>query len=450
MSENQSVEYKQSWRDEYLKWVCGFANASGGVLEIGKDDQGDVVELENTARLIEEIPNKVLSGLGIMVAVDIVDPGERPFVRITVDPYRYPVSYRGAYYIRSGSTNRQLTGASLDKFILRKQGRHWDGVPLPGLTADVCDPGAFRVFRERAALSGRVELGGRADDQAEILDGLRLIESDRLKRAAALLFHADPERFIAGAFVKIGYFVTDDDLRYHDEVHGHLFGQIEQTVDLLSTKYLSASVGYDGLQRVERYPVPLESLREALLNALVHKDYASGVPVQISVYDDQVIIWNTGQLPADWTVDRLLSRHPSHPANPLLADALFRAGYIEAWGRGIEKMIRACREYGVPEPRLKADASGVQVTFPVGTRLALSRHQVLLLRKTMSESKLIDLMDVLNRADRTKFRNQLLDPLLEEGLIEMTRPDKPTSSKQTYVITALGRSTLARIDRGEP
>ncbi len=449
MSENQNVEYKQSWRDEYLKWVCGFANATGGVLEIGKDDRGAVVDLKDATRLLEELPNKVLSGLGIVADVDLVGQAHAPFIRITVEPYPYPVSYRGAYYLRSGSTNQQLKGAALDRFILRKQGRHWDDVPQPGLTAEECDPGAFRAFREKAAASGRVQVEEQADGTAEVLDGLRLRETGRLKRAAALLFHPDPERFFPGAFVKIGYFVTTDDLRYHDEVRGHLFGQIEQTVDLLSTKYLKADVGYDGLQRVERYPLPGDALREALLNALVHKDYASGAAVQISVYDDRVIFWNPGRLPDDWTVDRLLSQHPSHPSNPLLADALFRAGYIEAWGRGIEKMMRACREYGVPEPRLQADATGVQVTFPTGTRLALSRHQVDVLRKSLSESKLVDLMGVLGRRDRTKFRNQVLRPLLEEGLVEMSRPDTPTSSKQTYRITPLGRTTLARIERGE-
>lgn len=449
MRENQNVEYKQSWRDEYLKWVCGFANANGGVLEIGKDDRGTVVGLKDPARLLEELPNKVVSGLGIVADVDLVTEGDASFIRITVEPHPNPVSYRGAYYLRSGSTNQQLTGAALDRFILRKQGRHWDGVPQPGLEVDSCAPAAFRAFRERAAASGRAQVDEHSEDAEEILDGLRLREGGRLKWAAALLFHPDPERFVSGAFVKIGYFVTADDLRYHDEVRGHLFEQIEQTVDLLSTKYLTAEVEYDGLQRLERYPLPLPALRKALLNALVHKAYASGAPVQISVYTDRLILWNPGRLPDDWTVDRLLSQHPSNPTNPFLADAFFRAGYIEAWGRGIETMLRTCREHGVPEPILKADASGIQVTFPMGTRLALSRHQVAVLRKSLTESKLVDLMDVVGRADRTKFRNQVLNPLLEERLIEMSRPDKPTSSKQTYRITPLGRTTLARTERGE-
>ena len=342
------------------------------------------------------------------------------FIRITVEPYPYPVSYLGTYYLRSGSTNQQLTGASLDRFVLRKQGRHWDDVPQLGVTADACDPAAFRTFRDKAAASGRLHVDEQPDDPSVTIDGLRLREANRLKRAAVLLFHPDPERFVPGAFVKIGYFVTADDLRYHDEVHGHLFGQIEQTADLVSTKYLKADVSYDGLQRLERYPLPLDALREALLNALVHKDYASGAPVQISAYDNQVILWNPGRLPDDWTVDRLLSQHPSHPANPLLADTFFRAGYIEAWGRGIEKMLRACREYGVPEPLLQADASGVQVTFPFGTKLALSGNQVVVLRNVLTDSKLVDLMVSLGRSDRTKFRNQVLGPLLKERLIEMS------------------------------
>jgi len=129
--------------------------------------------------------------------------------------------------------------------------------------------------------------------------------------------------------------------------------------------------------------------------------------LDVSLCGYEGIVWNPGRLPDAWTIDRLLPQHPSHPA----------------------------------------DATGVQVTFPTGTRLALSRHQVDVLRKSLSESKLVDLMGVLGRRDRTKFRNQVLRPLLEEGLVEMSRPDTPTSSKQTYRITPLGRTTLARIER---
>ncbi len=171
-----------------------------------------------------------------------------------------------------------------------------------------------------------------------------------LKRAAVLAFHPDPEKFVTGAFVKIGYFRTNDDLLYHDEVHGDLFTQVSRTIDLLLTKYLKAAITYQGIQRVETLPVPEPALREAVLNAIIHKDYASGTPVQISVYADKLMVWNPGQLPQAWTVAKLKRKHASLPFNPDIANIFFRAGEIEAWGRGVERIFAACREARFPEP----------------------------------------------------------------------------------------------------
>lgn len=165
--------------------------------------------------------------------------------------------------------------------------------------------------------------------------------------------------------MKIGYFESDSDLRYHGEVHGDLFSQIDGTLDLLLTKYLKALISYEGVQRVERYPIPEVALREILLNAVAHKDYRSSVPIQISVYTDRVLVWNNGQLPDEWTVERLMGKHPSQPFNPDIANAFFRAGMIEAWGRGVEKVIQACRDHGNAPPEWRSEETGLWVEFPV-------------------------------------------------------------------------------------
>ena len=192
---------------------------------------------------------------------------------------------------------------------------------------------------------------------------LELSEKHGLKRAACLLFSDRPEQYVSGAWIKIGFFVTDDDLRYQDEVHGSLFEQLEKTLELLHTKYLKAYISYQGLQRRETFLFPDLALREALLNAVVHKDYASGIPIQISVYDDKVVFWNPGVLPESWTLEKLLGKHPSRPFNPLLANAFFRAGYIEAWGRGIEKMNRECRDHEIEPPLYDFSMAGLMLTF---------------------------------------------------------------------------------------
>ena len=171
---------------------------------------------------------------------------------------------------------------------------------------------------------------------------------------------------MTGAFVKIGFFRSSVDLLYHDEVHGDLFTQVEKTMDLLLTKYLKAGISYRGIYRLETYPMPEEALREAVLNAIIHKDYSAATPIQIRVYADKLMIWNPGQLPDNWTVAKLKGKHSSCPFNPDVANAFFRAGMIEAWGRGIELIFGACRDARIPEPALRYEPSDLwlEFTFP--------------------------------------------------------------------------------------
>ena len=133
MSESQNLEWKSSWRDEYLKWICGFANAQGGRLVIGKNDRGEVVGVKDPLRLMEEIPNKVQSLLGIVVDVNLKSEVGGEYLEIRVDPYPNPISYRGEYHYRSGSTKQILRGAALNRFLLGKHGRNWDDAPMPAL-----------------------------------------------------------------------------------------------------------------------------------------------------------------------------------------------------------------------------------------------------------------------------------------------------------------------------
>ena len=109
--------------------------------------------------------------------------------------------------------------------------------------------------------------------------------------------------------------------------------------------------------------MPQEALREALLNCVVHKAYESSTPIQIAVYDDKLEIWNCGILPEDWTIDNLLGKHRSRPYNPDIANTFFRAGEIEAWGRGIERIIEACKNANTPDPEFKYDGGGLWTTF---------------------------------------------------------------------------------------
>ncbi|HHT61068.1 MAG: putative DNA binding domain-containing protein [Paludibacteraceae bacterium] len=364
MPEQQNIEYKSAWHDDYLKWVCGFANAQGGTIFIGKDDDGKIVGVPDAKKLLEDIPNKVRDILGILVDVNLHKTDQGDYLEIVVEPYPNAISYKGQYHYRSGSTKQELKGVALDKFLLQKRGKHWDGVLIPHVSVSDLKQETFEFFKKQGAKSKRLDEISLNDTNEQLLENLKLKDGKYLKRAAILLFYTKPEKFVTGAYIKIGFFENDADLIFQDEVHGNLFEQIEKTLDLLFTKYIKAIISYEnGINRVETYEYPKDAIREALLNAIAHKDYSGGVPIQISVYKDKIMIWNEGTLPEDWTIETLLDKHSSKPYNPDIANALFRSGYIESWGRGITKMISLCKEAGLPEPNFYYKTSGIWAVF---------------------------------------------------------------------------------------
>ncbi len=126
MPEQQNIEWKQSWRDEYLQWISGFANANGGVLYIGKDDNGNVVGLSKYKKLMDELPNKIKDTTGIICAVNLHEENDKQYIEIVVEPSKSLISYRGKFYLRSGSTNQLLSGAALEDFLFKKRNVTWD------------------------------------------------------------------------------------------------------------------------------------------------------------------------------------------------------------------------------------------------------------------------------------------------------------------------------------
>ncbi len=384
--ENQLVEWKESWRDDYLKWVCGFANAQGGTLIIGKDDHGNIRHLKNAKKLLELIPNKVRDILGLTVDIKHNISDGKEFLEIRIESCPYPISFRGKYYYRSGSTLQELKGNALNKFLLQKQGKKWDAVPVPELSIDQLKQETLEFFKDKAIKSKRLDTDDLSSTPKELLQRLHLFADDSpwLKRAAVLLFHPTPENFFSGAYIKIGFFEDEAKLLFQDEIHGNLLEQAEKSFDLLQSKYNRAIISYHDGIREENYYFPLEAIREALYNAIAHKDYSSAVPIQIRVYPDKIIFWNAGHLPENWTVERLLQIHPSIPFNPDLANTFFRAGYIEAWGKGTLNIIQSCIHKQMPAP--------VFSILPSEFQLELIRHSHASLSKSGLKEEMIKII----------------------------------------------------------
>ena len=419
--ENQNTEYKESWRDEYVKWICGFANANGGKMYIGIDDKGTILGITDVKKLAEDLPNKVKDILGVLIDVNIKNDSDKEYLEIITDAYPYPVNYTGKYYYRSGATNQELKGAALDKFLLGKQGLKWDGTPEPySKEANLSDL-AFKLFKDRASETQRFDEDVQGDSPHELLEKLNLVDiNGYLKKAAVLLFHPKPEKIFTGATIKIGFFNTDDDLAYQDEVRGSLFEQVDKVMDLLVSKYLKAQITYEGLQRKETFPIPIGALREAVLNAIVHKDYSSGIPIQISVYDNKLIIWNEGELPENWTVAKLKVKHPSRPYNPDIANAFFRSGLIESWGRGTIKIFNEAKAAKIPVPIFRYEDNGFYVIFNF-VEVSV-QQQVLDLIKEDPKITIAEMGNNLNTPIRTM--NRILTGLKDQKIIQRSGSKK--------------------------
>ncbi len=361
MPEQQNIEYKQSWHDDYLKRVCGFANAHGGTIFIGKDDDGKTIGAADYKKLMDDLPNKIRDVLGIMAEVNLHEDGGLYFIEIITPPYSVPISLRGSYHYRSGSTKQELKGNALMEFLLRKSGKTWDDVVEPRARLADIDERSVKRFKTDTAKAGRLP----ADDGdlllGDFLDKLRLTENGQLKRAGVVLFAKDPGRFYPNQIVKIGRFgASGDDLKFQEVVEGNLLHLLRETAEQLNRKFFVKPIDFEGLQRVERGEYPVAAVREILLNALVHRDYM-GSSVQIRIYDDKFWVWNEGTLPEGLSLESLKRVHSSRPRNPLIADVCFKGGYIDSWGRGTLKIINACREAELPEPLITEQFGGFLV-----------------------------------------------------------------------------------------
>lgn len=422
--ESQSMEWKWSWQDEYLKWLCGYANTDGGTLYIGVNDDGYVVGVKDPKTLLEILPNKITKKLGIVASivlhkavlgrnlrygsdvpvnissklinryscgllksVDLPEEDTRlvtlskleketplyadsegvvEYIEISVPRYPFAISCDGRYYKRSGSTLHELNGFELQSFLLERAGLTWDGVAIPDVDVSELSREALDRFRRKAVSKGRMTEEEASAPDIDILRNLKLIDKGNLTRAALLMFHPDPEQFVVGSYIKIGFFAPAgaygqnkvDDIIYSDDVQGPLLLQVDKALDLIYTKYLKALISYSGLQRIETFLWPREAFREVLLNAVNHKRYEKGIPIQIRVYEDKILVFNDGVWPSTIDVDKIYDHHPSLPYNPLVANVSYRAGDIEAWGSGYEKIRIECEKAKAPYPIIHANPNG--------------------------------------------------------------------------------------------
>ena len=362
--ECQNVEFKRIWKDEYLKWICGFANAQGAVMYFGVDDDHEVYGLKDSKKLLEDIPNKVVNYMGLVVDVNLYEQDGLDYIELVIEPSNVAISYKGKYYYRSGSTMQELNGVALQQFLLKKMGRSWDDITNDRATLDDIDRKAIDYFLKKGIEAQRIPESERDASTKDVLESLGLLdENGNLKNASVLLFGKNPQKFFPSAVFKIGRFGKDEaDLMFQDVIEGNIIQMADRVMEALQAKYLVSPVRFEGLQRYETLEIPKEAMREILYNAIAHKDY-TGPDIQMHVYNDHLEVWNEGELPGGYDEAVLYGKHSSKPRNRNIAGTMFKAGFIDTWGRGFKKIREGFEKVGMPMPKVENFCGGVQVTI---------------------------------------------------------------------------------------
>lgn len=358
--ESQVTENKTNWRDEYLKTICAFANTNGGKMLIGVSDDGKILGVKNPKKLMEELPNKIKNRVGITPSVGIESKKDKDIILISVNFSPIPISYEGKYYIRSGSTTQELKGNELSQFIMKKIGKTWDNL-VSDANIDDIDIDTVEKFKNLA--KNRILSISKLDSIEKIFSNLKLITNEgKLTNATILLFGKDPQKFFISAKTRIGRFKTSTNITDTVIAEGNLFNQLEITVEAIK-KHLNVKFEIKGIERQDIWDYPIEAIREAVLNALIHRDYLSTAEIQIRIYDNKIWIWNSGKLPEELSIEDLKKEHSSYPKNPLIANVFYFAGFIERWGSGTKRMVDLCKKQGLPEPEYKEEQGGFSVWF---------------------------------------------------------------------------------------
>lgn len=445
MEETNIIEHKSQWRDEWLQWICGFANNQGGVINIGINDKGQPVGLQKVKKLMEDIPSKIINKLGIVPDVDQLQIDGIDYIKITVLPSNVPILLDGVCYYRSGATNQILRGDSLHTFVLKKMGLSWDDIPVNDATIENdIDRNAIEFFINKAKKSGRVP-GISIDDSTEtILENLNLITRDgKLKNAAILLFGKEPEKFFVANGFKIGRFVSDEsDLIIQDEIKGNIIQMTDKVIETLMSKYLVFHISYEGLQRIETLEIPEQALRELIYNAICHKSYP-GEQIQMKIYNDRISLYNYGSLPDGFTVEKLLQEHSSRQRNQNIARVFYLAGFIEAWGRGFRKIHNEFEKAGLEQPTYDEHCGGFRVTIKRPKSDALFGRN-----GTLKDSH--DVLEVTdNKGDNTlEPQNDVLNDVLEGAIEHQTyhliKKDRKITILEISKELRVGKATIER------
>ena len=389
--ESETLEFKRTTgtRREAAATVCAMLNHRGGHVLFGVTREGDVVGQQVSDRTMEEVSAEI-QRIDPPVFPEIVRvrvAGNLDVIAISVSQGSVrPYQYRGTAYRRVGNTTMTMSAGEYNRMLFERMHseQRWENQPATGWTVEDLDVSEVRNTVAEAVRIGRLNEPGSREPE-DLLRGLGLLREGVLLRAAAVLF-GNPERLefeLPQCLLRVARFRGLDRSEFLDnrQFNGNAFALLSHAERFLRDTLPIASRFESGrIQRIDEPLYPPLATREAVANALCHRDYAlGGGSVGLAAYDDRLEVTSTGPLHFGLTPAALFGPHESRPWNPLIARTFYRRGIIEEWGRGTLKMAELATSAGLPRPEIEEHDDCVTVCFRLGqvmpSRRALIERQ---------------------------------------------------------------------------
>ncbi len=427
IGENENIEFKKGLgeRKEILESVCAFANSKGGVILIGVDDNGKILGVELGKGTLEDLVSLIVSSIEpkIYPMLSIEEVKGKKVIKVCINEgNEKPYFFRGKSYVRIGKSNVKLERSGI--ISLLKQEKLDFGEEISDVDVGKISKRLAEKFAELCRKNRGMNIN--FSDIFEFAEMLKISKNGKLKNAGVLFFVENPQEIFFHARIK-AIFEKGGKIADAREIGGSLIEQIEGAMEFLK-KHLNIVEVYEGATTKRVLEIPESALREAIVNAVAHRDYRIASSIVIRVTPGFVEIINPGKLPEPLKVEDLKKRHISIPVNPSISRLLFLAGYVEEIGRGTNKIIREVISSGLPEP-----------LFEQGK----GYFRVLILRKSVNRRLLRALKEIEKRGRITRKEYEKIFKVSDrtarkdlKDLVEMGFLRKAGKGRNTYYYVA--------------
>ena len=368
--ESDATELKKSVSqlDDALKSICAFLNHKGGVVYFGVGDDGGVIGLQVSDKTLRKISQQIHSRIKPEFNPEIKEVKEKgkSIIQVKVpEGSNKPYFLNGIAYRKVGSEKRIIPPDELKRIILEQKKTRWDERICEGAGLKDIDKEKVRQFMIKANAERNLNIDPKIPLK-EALEKLDLFSKNKIKNAAILLFGRNPQKFFSQVETRCGRFKGTKPLEFIDMkvFGGTIINQVNAAEDFVLRHINKAAWVEKGeVERKERWEYPPDAVREAIVNAICHRDYEVSSNVQVRIFDDRVEIWGCGSLLPPLTVEELKKKHKSILRNRLIGDCFFLMKYIEEWGTGTNKIVEWCLDHGLPEPLFEVVAGDLVVTL---------------------------------------------------------------------------------------